>query len=104
MKHGIKTGLILLVLGAIIISINLFMMQNGSYLPKLLIMGTTLASLGIGFLIFKGGEPGRDVPANMKSKIHWKEAPLLSKIMWILLALGGLGGGFYWMLLLGGNL
>ncbi len=104
MKHGMKMGLILLVLGLIVIGINLFMINGGSYFPKLLLIGPCLALLGFGYMIFKGGDIANDVPNNMKSKLHWKNAPVLSKIMWIVFGIGGLGLGFWWMISMGGKI
>jgi hypothetical protein len=102
MTHGLKNGIIFLVLGVILVIVNLFMIQSGSYFPKLLLIGTTFTGLGLGFILFKGGNPGSEVAPKEKSKIHWREAPVVSRIMWILFAIAGLGGGVLWMVSIGG--
>jgi hypothetical protein len=103
MKFGIKTGLTFIIIGAVFVVVNYFTMQSKRYFPALLVAGPLFIGLGVGFLLFKGVEPGPEVPDKDKVKYYWKGAPVTSKIMWLLFA--GLGGaaGVYLMISIDGR-
>ena len=104
MKYNIKAGLGLLIVGGILAGVNMYMISTGKYFPKMLVLGPTCGGLGLGFLFFPGAEPPAEMNNNEKSKYHFSKAPILSKIMWFVLGIGGLAGGFMWMMKLDGHM
>jgi hypothetical protein len=99
MKFGVKSGIGFLVIGLIFFAANYFTMKGHKYFPALLVMAPLCIGLGLGFMIFHGPEPGPEVPDKEKVKHYWRTAPMMSKMMWILLSVAGGAVGIYLMTL-----
>jgi hypothetical protein len=86
-KYGLGIGLLLV--GIVFVAINwyLFHYQN-QYMPKLLVSGTVIFFLGLGFTIFPGAEIDEtNSRSYLKNKL--KETSWLIKLIWILFLLAG---------------
>jgi hypothetical protein len=102
MNHGQKSGIIMLAAGAAAVGITQLMILGGMYMPKLIVLGTTVGGYGLGHLLFRGAEPPPEMPYNEKVNYHMKNAPAFSQFMWFILLAGGAGAGIYWVSRLGG--
>lgn len=96
MKKGRTLGIILLVIGGLFIGLNYYMIYQAEFFfPKVLLAGFPLCSIGLAMMLFPGGEFPADViiprPPDM-----FKQASLQTKIIWIIFAVVGIIGGFWW--------
>jgi hypothetical protein len=97
MKTDKKFGMGFLIIGLAFVGINYYLITNSDYYyPKMLICGFSVFLFGISMMVFPGGEIPDGTPASKKIEAMFKNAPLLSKIMWIALPIAGIIGGFWW--------
>jgi hypothetical protein len=93
-KAGKSISLILLILGGVLTLILISLVATASSLPKILVAGPCFIGVGIGMLIFSGGNITLQEMKKNGAKSLWTEAPLFHKIAWIISGLIGLGISF----------
>jgi len=89
-KAGSIIGFILLVLGFILTTFLIFLLDSANSLPKILVAGPCFISVGIAMLTFPGGSLTLEDMKNREAKLLWSKAPLIHRIVWVISVLIGL--------------
>jgi len=97
-KAGFIIGLVLLVLGSILTGVLLYMVSSAKSLPKLLIAGPVISSVGLSMIIFPGGDYSYKELKVLERKEAvrqlWTKAPIFHKLAWIIFGVIGIGISF----------
>lgn len=90
---GIHDSLVFLGIGAVLILINVIMICTAeSYFPKILAVGMVSFCVGIGTIVFPAPDIVTSENKKEAAKERFDEASPLTKVIWILYALAGIGG------------
>lgn len=96
-NQGVKSGLICLFVGLLVIAFNYIMIEaSGKYFVKLTAMGFVLFYAGLGMLLAPGKmEVEDDVAEKNNIKIVFKKSGVLTKVIWIVYAIAGIAACIY---------
>jgi hypothetical protein len=91
MQLGRIYGFLLVIFGTFITWLAYSMLDEAGLTLKVFMAGPTLFGLGIGFLIFPGGNiTAKESKEKTKNpQVVVKEAPMLHKIVWVVCAVVG---------------
>ncbi|MCR5063035.1 MAG: hypothetical protein K6A89_07080, partial [Treponema sp.] len=96
-NQGVKSGLICLFVGLLVIAFNYIMIEaSGKYFVKLTAVGFVLFYAGLGMLLAPGKmEVEDDVAEKNNIKIVFKKSGVLTKVIWIVYAIAGIAACIY---------